>query len=203
MTDVLPDHLGGFISGEHGDEATYFPDMWRWVVRHLDAKRVLDIGCGEGHALKYFRDTLGCKVVGIDGVPQDDPDIITQDYTQPGFVHECAMIARADYKFDLVWCCEFLEHIEEKYLRHMVTSHLMTAPVVLMTHAFPGQPGHHHVNCRDPEYWKGFFTGIGFRFDHELTRQTKLMARKNTHPLNHYVRSGMAFRNTQHETLFT
>lgn len=190
MTDVLPDHLGGAITeGPHGDEATWFPDMWKWVVRELGVRSVLDIGCGAGHSTSFFQ-KLGCDVLGIDGVSCEN---LSHDFVQHDFTQGPVPRPYDDVPVDLGWCCEFLEHIEEKYLVNLITT-FGNCKVILVTHAFPGQPGHHHVNCRTPDYWQGFFTGIGFTFDRELTRQTKLMARKNTHPLNHYVRSGLAFR---------
>jgi cyclopropane fatty-acyl-phospholipid synthase-like methyltransferase len=181
---TAPAHLGGYVAG--GDEATWFPELWRWAVNELGVRSVLDIGCGEGHALRYFRE-LGCNVTGVDGVPQDDSDIVMHDYT---WGSHPLFSGRND--FDLVWSCEFLEHLEERHLPSVVPD-FQSAKFVMMTHAFPGQAGHHHVNCRDPEYWKGFFAGIGFTYRDDLTRLARLQAAVNESPWNHFVRSGMVF----------
>lgn len=172
-------HLGGYVEG--GDEATFFPDLWRWAVETLDIGCVLDIGCGPGHALEVFRE-LGCEVTGIEGVPQDDPDIITHDYTTGP-----TPIAGGT---DLVWCCEFLEHLEERYLPNVIPD-LQAGRYVMVTHAFPGQAGHHHVNCRTPDYWLGFFAAIGFHHRDDLTKVARLQAAINPSPWNHFVRSGL------------
>lgn len=174
-------HLGGYIYG--GDEATYYPALWDWLVRERKVRCMLDVGCGEGHALRHFRG-LGIRARGIDGVPQDDSDIVTHDYT------EGPMTFRKD--FDLVWCCEVLEHVEECYLPNLRLS-LTAAPLVLVTHAEPGQGGFHHVNCQTADYWTGVFAGWGYRFDGGMTQMTRMMAAQNRNPWNHYVRSGLAF----------
>lgn len=179
-------HLGGYVQG--GDDATYYPDLWKWAVeryRHDDDMAVLDVGCGEGHSLKFFRDQLGCVVRGVEGLPQKDPNIILHDFTTGPLP--------VPFGFGLVWCCEFLEHLEERYLPNVIPC-LKSAPVVMITHAFPGQGGYHHVNCRPPEYWMGFFAAFGYSFAEEDTRLSRIEAAKNTNPYNHYVRSGMIFK---------
>lgn len=189
------DHLGGFIEG--GDEATFFPALWTWLVQGpLKVKSVIDVGCGEGHALKFFRD-LGCEVYGLEGTPQDDPDIYQLDFTKEDWVWGLAgtNYHRPDrLTVDLVWSCEFVEHVEEKY-NHNFLNVFSRGKIVLMTHAFPGQQGHHHVNCQPPEYWRGYMAAAGLRYSKGMTQKTREIAAANTNEYNHYVRSGMAFRN--------
>jgi len=85
-TNVDEGHLGGYIRGrqsatptvfafEHGDPATWSPDLWRWAHETLGLESVLDVGCGEGHAARFFRD-LGCRVVGVDGSVQAKRDSV-------------------------------------------------------------------------------------------------------------------------------
>ena len=183
MDYVSAGHLGGYLVG--GDAATFYPDLWKWLVEELGVKSVLDIGCGEGQALQYFRDFLGCKVAGLEGVPQKDPDIIQWDFTKGKWTPE--------QKFDLVWACEFLEHIEEQYISNLVPA-FQSAPLVLVTYAFPGQQGYHHVNCRNEDYWLGFFAAAGFVLDNPKTMITREVARKINNPYNHYLRSGLVFK---------
>jgi SAM-dependent methyltransferase len=180
---IQKDHLGGYEQG--GDPATYYPELWRWAVDKYSIKSVLDVGCGEGHSLKFFRDQLKCEVLGIEWLAQEDPDILQCDFTENLWIPDKAR--------DMVWCCEFLEHIEEKHLSNIWTA-LRSAPLVLMTHAAPGQGGHHHVNCRDAEYLKGFFAALGFQYDPGATIDARIEAAKNDNPYNHFRRAGMVFR---------
>lgn len=189
-------HLGGYVQG--GDAATWFPDLWRWLVEERGVRSVIDVGCGEGQALNYFRDALGCQAIGVDGVPQNDPYIVEHDYTTGPLDYALAsdqakdVAAGLNGRFDLAWCCEFIEHVEERYLLNFASSFLL-APLVLLTHAEPGQGGHHHVNCRPAVYWVAVMAGAGFQVEPTLTAETRKLAAMNKSPFNHYARSGIAF----------
>lgn len=178
-------HLGGYRVG--GDEATFYPDLWTWLATEGLVRSVLDIGCGDGQALAFFRE-LGCKVRGIDGVEQQDPDIIRHDYTQGPFI--------PSIEYDLAWSCEFVEHVAEQYMPNFLATFL-GARLVLITHASPGQGGYHHVNCRTADYWVGAMAAIGYALDQAMTVRARELAAYNHSPWNHFVRSGLAFRPAQ------
>lgn len=184
----IPAHLGGFIAG--GDEATQFPELWEWLYRERSIRTVLDVGAGDGQAIDFFT-KLGVDAAGIDGVDTGHPKIVVHDFTDGPRISRSGLLPPGD--FDLVWCCEFVEHVEERYLPNFLPS-LAQGRIVLMTHAFPGQPGHHHVNCRPPDYWTGVLASIGYELDGDLTDESRYRARINPSPWNHYSRSGLAFR---------
>ena len=176
-------HLGGYLIG--GDPATYYPDLWEWFIREQGVESMVDVGCGEGHAVNFFAER-GCAVLGIDGVEQGErPYIWRHDYTEGPF------LTRAFYH--LAWSCEFVEHVEERYIWNFLKT-FKCARMIAMTHAEPGQPGHHHVNCRTADYWKGVMAAVGLAFDEETTLHARLMAGMNRNPINHFARSGLVFR---------
>jgi SAM-dependent methyltransferase len=183
VTDEHAPHLGGYIAG--GDEATIYPELWDWLVDQHHVRSVVDVGCGEGIALKYFRER-DCQVLGYDGIAQPDFDILQWDFT------EAAPPPLGT--FDLAWCCEFVEHVEERFVPNFLPV-FEQANMVAMTHAAPGQPGWHHVNNQPAAYWKGALAAVGFRYDHRLTIEARTQAGLNTNPYNHFVRSGMVFVN--------
>ena len=176
-------HLGGYTPG--GDPATFYPALWTWLVAACGVRSVLDVGCGDGTALDYFAG-LGCRVAGIEGIEQNRPEILTHDYTT-GYVLPVGP------RFDLVWSCEFVEHVEAKHEENFLLT-FEHGDLLLMTHAEPGQGGYHHVNCQPAEYWIERVEAHGFKLEERLTELSRRHAAENTNPWNHYVRSGLAFK---------
>lgn len=190
-------HLGGYVVG--GDPATVYPALWDWTIDDLGVTSMVDVGCGDGVAVRHFRDR-GVRVLGIDGVEQDDPDIVTHDFTtgpyppgdEHGLVDGWTWIAAGG---DLCWSCEFVEHVEEKYVDNFLQT-FGGCDMLMMTHADVGQPGWHHVNCQPALYWiDRIERDTDHRFDTDLTARAREIARAtNPHPLNHFARSGLVFR---------
>jgi len=177
-------HLGGYIPG--GDKETWFPKLWKWAVKELKIKSVLDIGCGEGHSTKFFYDN-GCEVLGIEGSTQaikDSPianKITCHDFCDGPYI--------PDKKYDLIWCCEFVEHVDKKYMKNFIQT-FKYGKYLFLTHATPGQGGYHHVNEQPLTYWLKHIKKSGFIFLPELT----LIAREKS--INgFFLRSGLIFKN--------
>lgn len=187
--DPANPHLGGFRIG--GDEATTYPDLWTWLVNDYKVESVIDVGCGDGVAVRFFETLLPGSVIGVDGVPQPADNIFHHDFTDDEWVPKSSGFQLLP-KYDLVWCVEFVEHVEEKFIPNFLET-FKFAKTILMTHAMPGQQGHHHVNLRTPTYWIGCMAAIGYRRDEELTKKTRELSGLNKSPFNHFARSGMAF----------
>ncbi len=182
-------HLGGCIQG--GDPATWCPRLWSWVVQEFQIRSVLDVGCGEGHSTRAFRE-LGCEVLGVEGC---------QEAIDCSAIREC--IAKHDFcdgpfipdrPFDLIWSCEFLEHVEPEYVNNLLETFSHAGKLILLTHAFPGQRGHHHVNCQPNAYWISLFEQAGFRCDVGLSIRTRTITLGDYRRMNHYARSGLVIR---------
>jgi hypothetical protein len=180
VTDPIRGDLGGNI--RHGDIHTWCPALWRYLVERFGIRSVLDVGCGEGHAVLFFH-RLGLFAHGIDGlalnvaravVPIAQHDLTASRYIMP---------------VDLVWSCEVAEHIDPTVGHYVGT--LTNGRVVAMTHAVPGQDGHHHVNCQPDEYWIAQLASCGYRLSDD-TRILREIAGKD-HAWNHFARSGLVF----------
>jgi SAM-dependent methyltransferase len=187
-------HLGGYIYADEthpkGDEATWCPEVWEYLIKQFPVREVIDVGCGEGHALEWFLER-GLDAWGIDGVAEAKAAFAARrpEYAHKFVVHD---YTKKHYSIsldaDLVWCCEFVEHVSKTHMLNFL--HTFThAKVVAMTHAFPGQAGHHHVNCERPEWWIDLMRKINFTLDPAATDTSRKLAA----PDSHWARSGLVF----------
>jgi SAM-dependent methyltransferase len=181
VTDKAYPHLGGNVDG--GDPMSWNPTLWAQLVKRFEVKSVFDVGCGQGHAVLWFRDNLG-RAFGIDGLPQNVAQAVT-----PIFQHD---LKDRPYHFpsDLVWSCEVAEHIAPQYVDNYLDT-LANAPVVAMTHAMPDQAGYHHVNCQPSEYWIERMKARGYAHDWHATTAWRHVAAQDGHV--YFTRSGLVF----------
>ena len=101
----LPKHLGG-----HGNVTHIDIGLLSFAINQLKCKSMLDIGCGPG-GMKQVANSMNIDWYGVDG---DTTVIENTDYS---LVHDFTLgEATLDKTFDLIWCTEFLEHVEEKYV---------------------------------------------------------------------------------------
>jgi len=162
-------HLGGYIVGKPAP-GTWCPGIWDMFVEEYTVKSVLDVGCGLGYALDYFRG-LGCNVQGIEGSPtaiennQLIDSIIEHDFTTGALI--------PDNWFDLVWSAEFVEHVEERFVDNFLAAFSKSKKFVAITFATPGQGGYHHVNEQPGEYWINKLDKIGFSYNESITSKAR------------------------------
>ena len=183
-------HLGGYIarsaSHPHGDWWTWCPDVWDWMAHTFKPMTAIDVGCGEGHAMRYMLDHCCIDTTGIDGMASArDAGVVPPLRIM---VHDFERGAPETTHPDVIWSCEFVEHVEAEYEDNFLAVFQRARTAVLMTHAEPGQLGYHHVNCQPAEYWIARMRGRGFLFDEEKTATSRRLA-----PQTHWERSGLVF----------
>jgi len=173
--------LGGNL--RHGDDATHCPALWRYLVERFAVGSMLDVGCGEGHAVAFFR-RMGVVAHGIDGLKRNVDRAVT-----PIALHD--LLAGPYYMpVDLVWSCEVAEHILPEKVGHYLDT-LANGRIVAMTHALPGQGGHHHVNCQPASYWIGLMAQRGFSVALYNDNYRAISGREGGS--NYFMRSGLVF----------
>ena len=180
MQNELPDHLGGQNGKSWTDDGS-LNIMW-----NLGCRKMLDVGCGFGGQVK-LAESLGWESYGVDGdwtVLPKESNFHLNDYTKGS--------PTLTYEVDLIWCVEFLEHVEEKYMdNYMSTFQDSKAKYLIVTHAVPGQAGHHHVNCQKEDYWLDAFKRYGFEYDETLTKQIR---EESTMKKPFVARTGLVFK---------
>jgi cyclopropane fatty-acyl-phospholipid synthase-like methyltransferase len=156
----LPGHLGGHKGRSHVDQGTL-----EYLKNEFNIKSMLDIGCGPGGMVKLGRE-LGLETYGIDGdfTVDRDIEVTIHDYNTGS--------SSLDVTVDLIWSVEFLEHVYEQYQDNYMQD-FIKGKYALITFAPPGKPGHHHVNCKNPEYWIEVFKKYGFEYDEERTKHIR------------------------------
>lgn len=174
-------HLGGNVHG--GDPRTFYPSLWDWLVREFRVGTVLDVGCGEGHAMEEFV-RAGAKPIGLDGLAWN---VEKASAHGPAILCDLTRFSLAMPGVDLVWCCEVVEHVAEEHVEKLLDT-ICCGRVLAMTHAVPGQGGHHHVNCREAAYWIGAIGERGYRLDLGATAQSRTLAD------GYWGATGMIFR---------
>ncbi len=168
----------------HGDARTFTPRLWRHLVERFGAGSVLDVGCGEGHAVKFFS-RLGIAAFGIDGLR-----INIDRAVHPIALHD--LLSGPFYMpVDLVWSCEVAEHIEESKVDNFLDT-LSNGKVIAMTHAVPGQGGHHHVNEQPASYWIEKLRSRGYIFHQDFNNFIRGVAASEGFP-NHFQNNGLVF----------
>ena len=168
-------YLGGALKTDmmFGDKGTWGQVLWDVLIKDFNIKSVADIGCGFGYSTLYFH-KRGLDAIGIEGGPNTIKNavydnIIQNDYTK-------SSILESDV--DLIWCCEFVEHVEEQY-SHFFLEDFKKGKYIAMTFADIDQEGYHHVNCQHQEYWIEKIEALGYTFDNQYTEKLRIIAIKH------------------------
>ena len=199
-------HVGG--CNVNGDAATHYPVMWKYLVELFEIKSVIDVGCGFGYSLDYFKKYLKLDAIGVEGSSKvkslalNQSSIYNHDY--------CTGPLTFEKEYDLCWSSEFVEHVEEKFIENFMTT-FCCCRYAAITYAGIGQGGYHHVNTNTNEYWVKTFANYGLAYDEEVTLQlrkkTEEDRQKPTSPVDqsiienwnwpyHFSERGLFFKNT-------
>jgi ubiquinone/menaquinone biosynthesis C-methylase UbiE len=85
----------------------------KFFIKHLNGKKILDIGCGPGSAAKYFSEH-NLDVTGID-LTSNFIKIASKDVPSAKFIQmDMRHLNFSDSSFDGIWACASFLHIPKK-----------------------------------------------------------------------------------------
>lgn len=184
VVDDQKKHLGGNV--RQGDPFTHSPSVWDYLIDRFALRSVLDLGSGRGFAASYFH-KAGMQVIAVDGLEENVHNAIYPTL-------RCDLSeTHVSCKVDLVHCQEVVEHIEEKYLDNLLRS-MACGKFIVMTHAVPGQGGHHHVNEQPTEYWITHLRRYGYDVLVEDSNRVRQLAVKDG--ATYLAQTGLVLANT-------
>ena len=154
------------------DPVLIVPDVWEGLIAEYHPRTVLDVGCGYGHAVAWFLHH-GIYAFGLDGYPPAIEKSMAPAYVALHDFTSGPTGGRLTY--DLCWCAEFVEHVEERYIPNYAEC-FTRCNILAMTHAIPGQPGFHHVNCQYAEYWIEKMKEYKLQYDNTATHKFRRWA---------------------------
>ncbi len=158
--DGLRDYSGEFYEKTGEVARASAREIVPLILRLIDARRVVDVGCGTGEWLRMFMECGVTDVLGVDGewIMPERLKIPPQCFTR----HDLRTPLRLDERFDLVVSLETAEHLPEAAAATFVESLTGLGPVVLFSGAIPFQGGTGHVNEQWPDYWATHFRRHGY-----------------------------------------
>jgi len=103
--------LGKYIPDDHSRQVTskYFLE---WLFQQdTNIRRVMDLGCGSGDSLDYFRaKEPNIKWIGLD--KEKSPEVVSRARTDGEFIaFDGIHIPFSDNLFDLIYCRQVFEHV--------------------------------------------------------------------------------------------
>lgn len=158
-----------YMQHQHAGSTNIDIGLFNSLSKQSIFKTILDVGCGPGGNVDYCN-KLGFKAFGIDG----DKNILPK---KPNFQLVDYRIENSSFEgpFDLCWCVEFAEHIEEKYISNFVKD-FQKCRYLIFTAAPPGWGGVGHVNEQNEKYWIKTLENFNFSIDTNKTKTVRKLS---------------------------
>ena len=99
-----------------------------------------------------------------------------------------------DGPFDLAYCLEVAEHVDEGLGMKLVRFAATQAPILVFTAAQPGQGGHGHVNEQPKSHWIERFAEVGLQHSEDLSVRLAAQFRRNAVVSDWLVENLMVFQ---------
>lgn len=132
-----------------------------WNIRKAKVGKILVVGAGNGYELVYFL-KKGYDTTGVEIYVPDIP--IVREHTVQA---DAKSMPFDDKEFDVVFCAETMEHIEEKDIDPILKECRRVAKTYYFTIATKYDTGWDtHVTVKHGEWWIRRFRELGFGIIH-------------------------------------
>lgn len=159
--DYYKSHCGDCYERGNGWEEV-FARQAEYIVRDLNPKKTLDVGCAAGYLVEGLRD-LGVEAYGVD-VSEYALSIVRDDIKPFCSFHSAT--EPMEGKYDLVTCIEVLEHLQNTSDIKAAIYNMcqLTDTIIFSSTPFDfGEETHFSINT--PGYWCEEFAANGFYHD--------------------------------------
>ena len=131
------------------------------LIKLLEPKSVVDVGCGIGTWLKVFKDNGVKNILGIDGEYVDKNLLKIEFESFKDFDLEKLYISNS--KYDLAISLEVAEHLSELNSDVFIKTLTGLSDTVIFSAAIPNQGGQNHINEKEPRYWIEKFESLEYK----------------------------------------
>ena len=127
------------------------------IMKLLNPKSVVDIGCGLGVFLNVFKRLGVDDVLGIDG-SWVNKDLLFKYIDPEEFLeYNLEKEIKLDKEYDLVLSLEVAEHLREDSADVFVQNLVNSGNLIIFSAAIPSQGGQNHLNEQWLTYWEEKF----------------------------------------------
>lgn len=151
-----------YIHSEDAHNLTAPSEIVPEIIKLLNPKSVIDIGCGIGTFLYCFKNAGVKTVLGIDGA-WTNKELLYKYLEKEEFQEsDLEVELTIDRKFDIALSLEVAEHISPLAADVFVKNLITAGNVVVFSAAIPFQGGQNHVNEQWLTYWEEKFSKHGY-----------------------------------------
>lgn len=153
-------HLGENYERNNGWEEI-FNKQASDIIKQLNPKTVLDVGCAIGYLVESFRDR-GVSAEGID--ISDYALSMVRDDIKP-YCMKQSVTDNITKKYDLITCIEVLEHLPAGDIAFAIENICNSTNMVIFSSTPFDYNEETHISVHNPEFWAEQFAYNGFFHD--------------------------------------
>lgn len=139
------------------------------IIKIFNPKSVIDVGCGLGTFLFYFKKEGVNDILGVDGKWVDKKKLYQYIEKEEFMERDLENEFRLERTYDVVLSLEVAEHLSPKTSITFIRNLVSLGNIIIFSAAIPFQGGQNHLNEQWLTYWEALFRNEGFVL-HDILR---------------------------------